>query len=329
MVHLIPSGASERGQVLLVTTFGIAVLLVALTLVLNASAFAQTMATTSDDDTREAIGFTVAATDGVSGAIAHANEHSDGSQSALRTDLETSVADWSASADDDAARRGGHSEVALTGSTHETRINQTDSTRDFQSGATSPESDWTLASDVTAASDLRLNVSKNSLVESDLDGDVATLTGDGVFTVLVTEDDGDTWRLFAYTNSSQVVVKVRDTSGTLHGGCTVSGPPGQDVTIDLVTGELDGSSCSSLDTFGDVESPYSIEFRSADNVVGTYTMLVEHAPTGVDDSNYADDAANGPTADGQISSATVRITYVTSSVEYVTETTVEGGDADA
>ncbi|MFC7019042.1 MULTISPECIES: hypothetical protein [Haloarcula] len=331
MVHLISvRDATDRGQVLLVTTFGIAVLLVALTLVLNASAFAQTMATTSSDDSRAAVGFTTAATDGVAGSIAYANEHRNESQVALRSELETSVADWSASADDDAAMRGGRTNVTLTGSTHETRISQTVSTRDFRSGATSPEDDWTLASDVSEARDLRLNVSESALVESDPDGDVGTLTGDDVFHVLVTEDDGDTWRLFVYTNQSDVVVRVEDTSGTLYSACTVDPASGESVTVDLVDGKFDGSdSCSGLDTFGDVDSPYSLAFRSAANVEGTYTMLVEHGPTGVDDSNYADDETSGPTAEGQISSASIRLTYVSSSVEYVTETTVEAGDGDA
>ncbi|MFC6865044.1 hypothetical protein ACFQGE_16465 [Halomicroarcula sp. GCM10025817] len=326
MDYLSAARASERGQVLLVTTFGIAVLFVALTLVLNASAFAQTMATTGSDDTRETLGFTAAATDGVAGSMAYANANRNESQAALRTELESSVADWSAAADDDAAMRGGRADVTLVDSTHETRIAQTVSSRDFRSGAASPDADWTVASDVVAVSDLRLNVSESALVESDLDGDAATLTGDGVYRVVVTDADGDTWRLFVYANQSAVVVRVEDATGTLHSPCKVTGPPGQLVRIDPVAGTIDGAgSCSALATFGDLDAPASVAFRAGDSVAGTYTMLVEHAPTGVDDGNFGLDASTGPTADGQIASATVRVTYVTASVEYVAETTVEGG----
>lgn len=319
MDHVINADTGRsRGQVLLVTTFGIAVLLVILTVVVNASAFTQMMATTSDDPSRDAIDFTVAASDGVGGAMDYANENEDASSAALEAEFTQSVADWNDRARDHTARRGARTDVSVLETTYETRIAQTDDNRDFRN--VSSADDWTPATDVAVVRDARLNVSTSSLKDANWDADASTLASQGVFQVVIEDADGDTWQMFVFQNNSDVYVRAQGVN------CgPVSVPANQLVTIDLVDATVDGTTCSQLDDFETLDSPYSIEYRSASNVVGSYTMLVEHSASGIDESDYSLDGTSDPTIDPRLTDATVQVSYVTADVEYVTTTTVQAG----
>ncbi|QIO24059.1 hypothetical protein [Haloarcula sp. JP-L23] len=325
MVDLTGPERADRGQVLLVTTFGIAVLFVVLALALNASAYSQTMAASHGDDGRDAVGFADAAVEGVDGTLAYVNRHNDTDYTTLQTELDEGVADWSDHADGYAARRGARATVSVTGTTNGTRIMQANATRTMTN--VSGADNWTLASGASGTRDARLNVSESALVDSPDDTNATTLHDDHVFHLDVT-DGSDVWRLFVYQKSGDVVVRVQDTSGSLQSPCAVSAGGDGYAIVDLSNGSVEGTHCPQVAGFDAVGGSYDVEYHWGSNAAGNYTMTVDRSRPFVEDSDYGTAGSGDPHVTERLYSASVRVTYETPQSSYVTETTVLAGDAD-
>ncbi|MFB6223994.1 MAG: hypothetical protein ABEH86_10050 [Haloarcula sp.] len=327
MVDLSRAGAAaDRGQVLLVTTFGIAVLFVVLALVLNASAHSQAMAAGHGNDGRDAITVSSAAADGAVGTLEYVNRYNDTDYATLRTELEGGVDDWSESADGYAARGGNRATITVTDTTNGTRIAQATASRAMTNA--SGVDNWTLASGVSRSRDARLNVSESALVAPASDSNTSELLAAEVFHVVVA-DGSDEWRLFIYRKSGDVVVRAEDTSGTLQAPCSVTAGSDGYAVVDLSNGSVEGTACPQLTAFDDVGSSSSISYHWGSNAGGTYTMTVDQTRGTVADGDYAPEGSGKPYVTEQLYDASVRITYATPRLEYVTETTVTGGDSDA
>lgn len=317
---------TDRGQVLLVTTFGIAVLFVVLALVLNASAYSQAMAADHGDDGRDAITVSDAAVAGASGTLEYVNRYNDTDYAALQTEFEEGVADWSASADRYAARGGNRATITVTDTTNGTRIVQANASRAMTNA--NGADNWTLASGVSGPKAARLNVSESALVAPASDANASELLDAKVFHVVIT-DGSDEWRLFIYRKGGDVLVRAEDTSGTLQTPCSVTVGSNGYAVVDLSNGSVEGTACEQLTAFDDVGSSSTVSYRWGSNAGGTYTMTVDRTRGTVEDSDYNTEGSGKPYVTEQIYSASVRITYATPRLEYVTETTVTGGEKDA
>ncbi|MBX0325359.1 hypothetical protein EGH21_20235 [Halomicroarcula sp. F13] len=326
MVDLMRRERGDRGQVLLVTTFGIAVLFVVLALALNASAYSQTMVASHDADGGDAVAFADAAAEGADGTLAYVNRHNDTSYTTLQTELDEGVADWSEQADGYAARRGARATVSVTGTTEGTRILQANATRPMTN--VSGADNWTLASGVSGTRDARLNVSESALVASPDDTNATTLHEDRVFHLDVA-DGADVWRLFVYREGGDVVVRVQDTSGSLLPACSVSAGADGYAVVDLSNGSVEGTDCPQVAGFDAVGSSYDVAYYWGSNAAGNYSMIVDRSRPFVDDSDYGTAGSGDPHVTERIYSVSIRVTYETPTTEYVTETTVLAGDADA
>jgi len=327
VVDLNHAGAeTDRGQLLLVTTFGIAVLFVVLALVLNASAYSQTMAASHGDGGQDAITVSEAAVDGAGGTLEYVNRYNDTDYPTLQTEFKEGVADWSASADGYAARGGNRATVEVTDTTDGTRIVQANASRAMTNA--DGADNWTLASDVSGIRDTRLNVSESALVAPASDTNASVLVDAEVFHVVVTNGT-DERRLFIYRQSGDVLVRAEDESGTLQVPCSVAAGSDGYAVVDLSNGSVEKTACEQLTAFDDLGSPSDVSYRWGSNAGGTYTMTVDRTRSNVEDSDFALEGSGKPYVSEQLYDASVRITYATPRLEYVTEATVTGGERDA
>lgn len=318
--------SGDRGQVLLVAVFGIVVLFVTLALVLNATAHTATMATAADHDGRDAARFTDAALDGAAGVLRYVNRYNDTDYPTLRTELGEGIADWSDTAGLYGARHSARATVALTDTTNGTRLVQANRSRKLTNE--SGTANWTLATGVTASRAARLNVSVDSLVQPSQDGSVSDLRNASVFRVVV--DDGtDTWRLFVYEESDDLVVRVEDRSGTLSSECSVSEGANGYAVVDLSNATLGGTPCGPLSGFDGASGDYSVTYREGDSAAGNYTLTVDQERGPIADGDFGTAGSGEPYATPQVYSATIRVTYATSDVTTTRTGTVPRGDDDA
>lgn len=293
------AGADDRGQLLLVGAFALAVLLVALALVLNGAAATETLATGGGDTSAgsDALAFQRAVDRGMSGLVVSINRNDSGTVS----DFEAAVADW----DDAAARANAEAGVGTTvevaGTDSGSRIAQ-DTPRTFTNA--SGTDDWTLASNVTASRGLALNVSRASLNDS----------CPGCFRVVAT-DGSDSWEARVTNSSNAITVRVENDTTTET--CAVVADM---AVVDFSAGTLGDTPCdwpTFEDSFG---GDYDVRYVNGGEANGTYLWIVDDAD--VDTAQYG---PGGPTVSPAIYTATVDVTYRTPSLTYTVTIAVDPG----
>lgn len=301
-------GSDSRGQLLIVTAIGLAVLLVLMALALNTAVVGEihvAQAADSLQGERGAAQYEDAVRRGVADLV---DTITDEDEYDLEDDLKHEVAVWNELAAPAYARDGVATNVSVDGLV--TVVVQDDS-RAFTSA--DGNDSWTVAEDVSDVRGYEMTIAEEDLVETDdctADGDCFSLTVDG------------SWRLFAYKTpgDGDIVVEV-DASDSAT--CRTSD---QSVSIDITGGTFDHPDCDDEFTpFRDdsgVDAPYTLAYDNGNNASGTYDLAV--------DGGIDDDARYG--ADGESPrlehAVAVALEYRTVSLEYETTVWVSTGEDD-
>jgi hypothetical protein len=316
---------ADRGQLLLTAAFVMAILFVVLAVSLNTAIYTANLGTRGSDVSD---GHHVArlqddlqrdATD----ILIRVNADHNQSYASLESNLTESVDRWSELRARHAAVTGGTVTVSVRDAERWTRIRQTDATRALTNAAGG--GNWTLVTDASAIREFEATVAADSLVETTNDT-VAGLLDDGAFHVIVTDDDGDRWRVFLNRKPDGTVsVHVEDATGTLRPACE-STPTNGTVALDVSTATVGGDACPALSSLANRTSPADVSYGFGSNATGRYSLLVDRDVVG--------DAAFGlsgtdPEALPVLYRADLRLEYVTADLQYRNDFTITAGDGSA
>jgi hypothetical protein len=294
----------DRGQLILVGGFVIAVTFVALALILNSVIFTENLATRGESiggsggaETRDIVD------EATGDLIAHANAHNNTEDDFPAQNVSAGVADLDTALGAQLAARGQILDVRYVETVNGTRIAHNDTTQPFV--AANGSADWSVQSGVEQVRDVGLNVSRSSLVTG------SPGSCGGCFEV--TFSDGiDDWSVRIYDDGSEVAV-TSYVNGNPEGTCTTPGPNAE---INVTTGVVGDRECQPL-LFGeglDRTSTLDVSIDNGDQAAGRYSLVTDTSPSLV-----------GVLLDGPGSSGSPRETYAVYStdviVDYQTGTT--------
>lgn len=307
---------ADRGQLLLIGAVFLGVLLVVLATILNAAIYAGALGTGDDADGRPAVEYRGEAERTLEDLVVNVNARENASYAALHANLGSGIDDWSDLAGRHHAVDHAATNVTLAGVTNGTYIEQNATARNFTDRNAS--ADWTLAESVTAVKGYRMHVSRSGLYA--VDNETCGPSGNCFYAEV--DDGSDTWRMYVYTaaNDTNVTVEVVDAAGAT-GVCNASATS---VWINVTAGTVGGQQCPALSFAEGVSGPYDLRYANADNVTGSYELVVDSVVA--EDPHYAADGS--PTISPVIYAATARLTYRTAAVAYRAEVRVVPGDDD-
>ncbi|MEF8882630.1 MAG: hypothetical protein V5A34_08930 [Halapricum sp.] len=323
--------SNERGQIILILAFALAVIFVALALILNSVIFTENLASRGDTsggtdalETRVMIEQSIGADLASTNRLNHSN---------LEAAIQANINETSRQIERSEVISGVLLNISYNSSTEGSRINQSDSTREFT--AADGSEDWAVVQDVerpgsgeNATRAFQLNVTKSALADSETDA----------FRVNVTEYNGvDSWEVRIWNETSNTV-NISVASGSSDVECTPETHQ-SNVRIDLTSGTVDNKPCRALRinaTSGDdyrfasgVGSRYNISFRNGDEAAGTYSLVTRNAS--VDgSSSLLKSPGDGqqPHVTEALYAVTATLQYRTSTLEYITDIRVAPGEPD-
>lgn len=310
--------ADARGQLLVVTAFALAVLLVLMALALNTAAFGEVHVAASDDGAsaeRAATEYREGVRRGVGGLVTGVNGEYE-EYDALGAGLEDAVAGWNGSTGRLYARDGAATDARVTDYRFESVVVQ-----DNDTAFTDREDDtaWTVAENTSNVTGYELTVSRDALVETS-----GCSTGTGCFTLSV---DGGGWQLSVYAPPTGGITVVVDSSA----GTDQCSTANTTATVEVTNGTLEGVSCTFPTFRGDpaVDAPYTLEYANGDNASGTYRLTAAGRLTNgsiADDDRYA--TTGSPRIDPRIAATNVSVRYRSRTLEYRTGLHVRRGEND-
>jgi len=319
----------DRGQLVLAAALVIATILVGLALVLNSVIFTENLATRQGPEKTDANTYRADAIDATTGAIVRANERNNTTDDAVHENVTAAVTEWSEATARERAAAGIDASVTVADTTNGTLLLQANRSRNYTAGGSQAgDGNWTLA-DADGVRQFRLNVSRDSLHQSSVVGDLSPseydTTADESFHVVI-DDGGDVWRVYAFNDSDVVRVFVEDPSGSYHGGNDDScQKEAGNVTIKLANASVAGQHCDALGLYPASE-PHTVRYRNAtldgdDRAAGSYRILVE--ASSVNQNPYYDrDSGDSPFTTPAIYAATVRITHTADEETYTADSRV-------
>ena len=314
--------ASERGQLLVVTGLVMAVSLVALVVLLNATIYSENVATrgieAADGEAMEVRAATVEGADETLDAVNRAHESDDPPTDAVLAGVD----DLEERLGRSYARRGGvvlletDADRATEGARIDTAGNDT------SLATTTGTTSYTLAGDINRTRGLVLDLEVGSLASS-----TAEDAADEAFHVVVNPVSEERHEVSVYRDddSDDVVVAVSDESEDPAVVCTVD-PTGVDrVSLDVTGEQLDGEPCVGLwpsDRL-DPGDGHTLEVGNGDAADGVIRATVRPANTEI-----ITDVAAADTA-GAVYDTTVELTYRTAELRFETTVRVAPGEPDA
>lgn len=312
----------DRAQLFLVGALSLAVVFVVLALVVNSAIYTENLATRSTDSgTDDAVKFRTTVESSVGGLVAYQNRNTVDTtrlQTGIDDDIDDRLAQFN-------GRHGAFSRVSYVSETTGTQLIQ-DTDRDFSNNG-GGSNDWQLATGVTATRSFQ---QRSEIGELDDTSFFGGLFGTDVFHTVIRDDAGYIYRVAVYRDSgageAYVTVQIEDPGGSeTEETCTYDyASATETVTVDLTSAEFAGSHCAPLEFWGDLDTPYSIEYVNGQSAQGTWDLVMQGTPTG---ANFGV-AADGPYEKTGIYDVTVRLLYRTDDVTYKTSVTVAPGEPD-
>lgn len=261
----------DRGQLLLVTGFAIAVAIVVLVLLLNTAIYAENLATRDvDTGADDALAYRDAVGDGLWPVVAFENEREHASRSTVRGNVTDRIDQFIMLAGQ-RHLEGGASANLTDRTLHDgTLLRQNESRHvNDSSGARN----WTMATD---AGDVRA-------FEMNATGGLRSTgsPGDEAFNVTVTGSSGDEWSVYVYEHLGDAEVAVKNGSETSPELDVCSGllPSNDPPRVNLTAGAINGGDCEKLVFAKDVDPPYEISVTYGDRVDATYNATVNTTQT--------------------------------------------------
>ena len=321
----------QRGQIMIVMSLVLAVMLVAMALYLNTAIFTENLATRKGDiaGAGGAISYQYAVVEGASGALAYANYNSNSTYDNLEDAIETDLENWSQATNQLESTRSRSVEVSVSNPSRGTRIVQ-DNDRNFTNVSGNP--DWYVVQDAGGVRNFHIDLIFDDLSEVLVDG-INLPTEDETPKIRFT-DGIEEWQVELYQNDGNAYLAVTDLStGTMYGPCQVVDPDIR-VEIDVTGAEFGGDPCPALeffDTFdGDIDIEY-VDMLDNDNptIVGQYELLVEKPDWDIDFDNYDfDGSEEHPYPTVALYSIDIDITYQTARIDYRTVVRIAPGEPE-
>lgn len=315
----------RRGQIMIVMSLVLAVMLVAMALYLNTAIYTENLATRQADITGAggALSYKATVIEGASGAMASANEYNNSTYHELEDRFETDVGNWSNATEELEATRSRSANASVVDTTDGTLIIQDD---DRVLTNESDIADWEVANDTAGVRKFRLNVTRDGLGDS-WPGNAPH--EDDLFTI--TFDDGATVRevqIYGNKSKDDIHVTVLDDGGNELGSCTAENA--DRAVVDVTGAELAGEECEPLRFFDDVGDRYHVRFNHSDNANGTYRLIVNQSyntfSVRVGD-NY-DTGTSSPFFTRALYAAEIRVTYESPRIDYATVVRVAPGEPE-
>jgi hypothetical protein len=300
----------DRGQIILVTAFALAVAFVALSVVINGAIFTQNLATRGDTaGGGDALQQRQQAEQMVGDLLEHENEDS----SPDDQDLEEAIREL--------GNASSYQQSVAGRAVNYTAVSTSNGTRVFQSSPgnfsnTTGANNWTVAESVGDTRRFDIDVTDTGELED---------PGDKPFAVTLTNaSSGDTWQL-VLTEDSNITLTTTYVNGTdsFSRTCTASSSL-SDVTVNVTGGLFAGKPCPALAFARNVSGgtdglgTYNVHFNNTQNVKGTYSLTV----------NTTAGTADAPNDEEILYSATVQYTYRTANLVYETDIRVAPGEPD-
>ena len=324
-----PSGrGGERGQLLLIAAFIVAVSFVALALVVNSAIFTENLATRDDvAGSEDALDHRHEVEQSIEETINEINQNNtildDYSTSNLDTPVRENIEQIATQTGLQQTAQGRVVNITLDGAETGKKIAQ-DSNRTF-SNKTGKKENWIIAENVNRTRNFRINITEPPSEE--LSGDPFTIEAkEG--TVL-----GDpAWRLEIGNDPSSSDVEIRVSYGSLSTldaeieQCTREFD--EYMIIDVTAGTTDGEPCHALTQKSDgtpmwfanniaILSDYDIEFKNGNVTSGTYSFIIDEGDP--EDDNLGNPNDDEPYWKHAIYSARVSYAYYTDDVGYSTK----------
>ncbi len=316
----------ERGQILLLAAFALAVIFIGLAMIANSAIYTENIATrgeTADASRALEIRHEVKQAAGEAIEAANWNNHT-GTYSTVRTTVDQSVQNLDQWAGLHAGREGTIVTTTLINDREGRRLVQTNGTSFMSSDANGSASDWTVAGGVSDARAFEIEVSDVNSLD--------TVTG-SPFTVNVTTAPASNWTMsVAKDLSGDVVVEVSRENPVETAQCRV--PDTEPIHIDVTGATINGEPCAALSIadgqamhFGSgVAAGHDIRFEHGGSIEGNYSLIVDDGAS-IPSSNYGSPGgASQPFVFPAMYSATVRLEYHAKSIDYVTDIRVAPGE---
>ncbi len=299
----------DRGQIILIAGFTLAVTFLALALIANTAIFTENLATRGDTTgSSDALLFRHEVEESAEDTISYLNENN---VSDLPEKAETNIEEnLSVQTGVKSARQGRVVDVGVDPSSAvvEARLSQKNNSRAYTNAT--GEANWTLARNASKVQNAEFNVSTDDLEN------VTKENRSRAFNFLVEdESSNDFWNMTVYEPKNapeDMNVTVEDEGGLIT-TCSESSANGY-IVINVTDATVNGLSCSGLNT--GFPGQNTTRFVNGDKIAGNYSINLSQAED-VRESDY--NASANPVAEVEIESLTVSFTYETDSLRYETE----------
>jgi hypothetical protein len=292
----------DRGQIILVTAFALAVAFVALSVVINGAIFTQNLATRGDTaGGGDALQQRQQAEQMAGDLVGHVNANYSGSadNDTRTSEFRGALGDLSNASSFQQSISGRAVDYIYVGANNGTRITNASGAFESDSGS----EDWVVAESVNGTRQFDMEVDASLL---------NTTVGDA-FTVSITNGSAS-WKMAVYNSSSNVEIETTDGNGN-----TATCSADSSAAINVTAGLLDGQPCAALEVGENVTGNYDIIYNNSDQVGGSYSLVVN--ATGGDIGDVTSQEV-------VLYSATVEYTYRTANLVYETDIRVAPGEPD-
>lgn len=339
---------NQRGQLILVVAFALAVLFVALALITNAAIYTENLATRGDiAGSTEALELRDEAETNVGTILDRVNreyafvETSD--YDAISADVQQNASRYRNGIALHVAGRSGIVNVSheQDGSQYEEGYllgDHSDGGSDFGPAGTEPNpylggEDWVLATDVDRVRAFELEIDRSSLDNDDVtDND----PDNSYYISLQDSPTGPStwWRVHVGDDSGDgYFVSVNHSSTpSIEGRCEISDSDASNAIVDVTAGTVDGDRCDALDGIWEgpnsIDSGYGIVFNNSDRVEGNYSLYLGSGDPAGTNFRSTRDGGSDPYESDALYAATVSFRYDTSRLSYGTEIDVAPGETD-
>lgn len=323
----------ERGQLLLIGAFIIAVSFVVLALVVNSAIFTENLATRDEvAGSGDALEFRHEVVRNGGDLMTEINQNNSIATSDQGDKFENSLGHISTQGALQQSAQGRIIEVENSSITIEdgTKIAQ-DSAKEFGNSSNRPDlqtADWVVVEDVSNTRNFKMNVSRADELSAPLVNPYE----------LIIDNGSASWTMNVSYASPLVIVTVESPSSSNPEICTRNRAPDESIEIDVTGGTVGGEPCHALTRTTDgtrmwfgLENDYQIEFNNWDSINGTYSLIIDDG-TFPNPDNFGDGFGN-PSNDNHdpyfrdaIYNATVPFNYYTEDVGYETEIEIAPGE---
>lgn len=330
-------GERDRGQIVLVAAFALAIVFVSLALIVNSAIFTENLASRGETSGSEgALSMRSMVETNVGTNLEAVNRQNDTSPSALNASINQSIENISLQTNQQQIRSSRIVAVENLASPERTpgqRIVQND-TSAFDSGT---------GGNYVIAEGIERDPAGNGTRAFRINASSVPVGNDSAFEIMVNQTgatgNDNSYRVNIYDDSPGIHVRtIRNDGASVDvADCEVD-QAGPTVEVDVTGGTVEGEPCPALRTrddglnfhFGagtDPSPSYDIYFHNATAITGNFSMIVYDSgsnPSAVPD----DPAVSQPFSDTAIYDLWVRYIYVTSDLQYETDIRVAPGEPD-